>query len=76
MRKMKRNGTTSKLGDISFMTDELESSYLIYHKPFTDEQAMKIERAWSLIADVFEQHTGQKRRPLHLRYTPPSDGLH
>jgi hypothetical protein len=36
---------------------------------------MKIEHAWTLIADVFEQHTGQKRRPLHLKSTPPSDGL-
>lgn len=73
---MKRNATTTKLGNLYYMANMLEVIYFVDKKPFSEEQIQKIELAWSLIADVYEQQTGEKRRPLRTTHLPTNDGLH
>jgi len=68
MAKLYPNATTRKLSNLHYMATELEAVYLVDKKPFSETQIQKIEQAWLLLADVYEQQTGEKRRPLRVNY--------
>ena len=86
MAKMRLNATTSKLRNIYAMADFMLYAYLFGKKPFTKEVSDKVAYAWRILADAYEQHTGEKRDeylnrsvPTAIKLldtTPPSDGLH